>query len=120
MRRGSRVRSVLGISINAEEGDMLKGRLIRRTLAGCVAIAVAGLPSTAQAMINGGRGGPTPTASPAIVSGQSIQQTGAGAQSGFQWGDAGIGAAGTVVLLGAAAAGSGLARRRRAHRAVVG
>jgi hypothetical protein len=35
------------------------------------------------------------------------------AGSGFQWDDAGIGAAGAVVLMGAAAVGTGLSRRRR-------
>jgi hypothetical protein len=34
------------------------------------------------------------------------------AGSGFQWGDAGVGAAVAVVLLGAAAVGTGLIRRR--------
>lgn len=41
-------------------------------------------------------------------------------QRGFQWGDAGIGAAGIVVLLGAGATATGAMRRRRAHRAVTG
>jgi hypothetical protein len=41
--------------------------------------------------------------------------------AGFQWDDAGIGAAGTVLLLGAGAMTAGLARRKRAgHHAVSG
>jgi hypothetical protein len=42
------------------------------------------------------------------------------AQPGFQWGDAGIGAAGAAVLLGGAATGVSLTRRRRLQRTVVG
>jgi hypothetical protein len=38
--------------------------------------------------------------------------------SGFQWGDAGIGAGGTAVLLGAGAVAAGAARRRRSQRAI--
>jgi hypothetical protein len=39
---------------------------------------------------------------------------------GFDWGDAGIGAAGAVVLIGAAAAGVGVTRRKRIQRTVAG
>jgi len=41
-------------------------------------------------------------------------------QGGFQWGDAGIGAAGMMVLLGTGAGAAGAMRRRRAQRPVVG
>jgi hypothetical protein len=39
---------------------------------------------------------------------------------GFDWGDAGIGAAGAVVLMGAAAAAVGVTRRRRIQRTLAG
>jgi hypothetical protein len=48
------------------------------------------------------------------------QQSGTAGQPGFQWDDAAIGAAGTLVLLGAAALTSGVTRRRRTHRTAVG
>jgi hypothetical protein len=41
-------------------------------------------------------------------------------QGGFQWGDAGIGAAGMIVLLGTGAGAAGAVRRRRAQRPVIG
>ena len=50
----------------------------------------------------------------------SFQPAGHSAQEGFQWADAGIGAAGTAMLLGAGVAASGAARRRRTHRAAIG
>jgi hypothetical protein len=39
---------------------------------------------------------------------------------GFRWDDAGIGAAGTIVLLGAGAGAASVMRRRRTHRVVTG
>jgi hypothetical protein len=39
--------------------------------------------------------------------------------SGFDWGDAGIGAGGSAVLLGAGLLGAGMARRRRPQQPVV-
>lgn len=41
-------------------------------------------------------------------------------QGGFRWGDAGIGAAGMLVLLGTGAGAAGAMRRRRAQRTVIG
>jgi hypothetical protein len=41
---------------------------------------------------------------------------GGGVDLGFQWGDAGIGAAGAAALMTAGMAGAGVARRRRAAR----
>jgi hypothetical protein len=103
-----------------EEDSMYKHNLIRRWLTGGVVIAAASFPSAAQAML--------PLADPpAATSGQvasaiglPVPHAGSRAQSGFEWGDAGIGAAGTIVLLGAGAVASGVGRRRRAHRTIVG
>jgi hypothetical protein len=118
---------------------MFKHQVIKRSLAAAAVIATAGFPSAAQAMLIGGGGEsgipvtpvesgpsapqrldqlqhnaqgrfaihgrfPSPTASPAPA---------ATAPGGFQWGDAGIGAAGAAVLLTSGAVGVGLARRRR-------
>jgi len=62
----------------------------------------------------GGLAGPVPQAqSPA-------RHTAASSSGGFQWGPAGVGAAGLVVLLGAEAAAASAMRRRRVHRAMTG
>jgi hypothetical protein len=98
---------------------MLKHHLIRRTLTGGLVIVAVGFPATAQArtcqrpvqLPN------TPYSNRALpqcsASDVSVQHR---SQAGFQWGDAGIGAAGAAVLLGGAAAGVGMTRRRRIPR----
>jgi hypothetical protein len=93
----------------------------KHNLAAGLVIAAASLPSAAQARLD--LDPPTAVSASAAAQpagGSSIQQPGASAQSGFQWGDAGIGAAGAVVLLGAGAAASGVARRRRGQPPVAG
>ena len=105
---------------------MFKHHLIERTLTGGLVIAVVGLPASAQARISRDQPAARPTASirlpdtpyslrartPDGSRSDPVQSS----QSGFQWGDAGIGAAGAVVLLGGAAAAAGTATRRRIHR----
>ena len=95
---------------------MSKHHLIKRTLASGLAFSAIGFPSAAQAMFVGG--GAVPTA-PA-PGGPAAPEPVATSHSAFQWGDAGIGAAGATVLLSAAALGTGLARRRRPQRTIVG
>jgi hypothetical protein len=141
---------------------MSKHRLIKRSLAGGLAVTLAGLPSVALARVDGGpnpdqqvavsRAAPYTLPSnfhtdassggytPAQVSGPSVQDrldqlqsnvrqrfaAGGGwpsaassvpstatSHSSFQWGDAGIGAAGAVVLMGVGALGATATRRRR-------
>lgn len=114
---------------------MLKQHLIKRTLAGGLVIAAIGFPSGAQAMRAGAGGGEpavgvsAPVRFPvnsyslralrpdSSVSNASVQRS---SEPGFEWGDAGIGAAGAAVLLSAAAVGAGMTRRRRNQRTVVG
>ena len=123
---------------------MFTGDLIRRSLVAGLAIGAASLPAAAQARPI--EDPAVPVASSA-VSAPSVQQSlarlhanveqrfaaeggwpsvaspaGATAtsQGGFQWGDAGIGAAGMIVLLGTGAGAAGAMRRRRAQRAVIG
>ena len=95
---------------------MFKHDLIKRSVVSGLAIGAAAFPSAAQAMfINGGGGGPVVTTSaPAAAS--SVRQP--APSEGFEWGDAGIGAAGAVVLLGGAAAGVGVTYRRRTQRRI--
>jgi hypothetical protein len=95
---------------------MFKQHMIKRSLVSGLVIAAAGFPASAQAMFIGGDGSSVPPAR--IASGPSASQPRASAHLSFQWGDAGIGAAGAVVLLGAGALGTSATRRRR--RLVVG
>ncbi len=95
---------------------MQKHRMIRHWLAGGLIVATASLPSASQARFIPG----DPVSPPVSASGLSVQPSGTSVQSGFQWGDAGVGAAGTIVLLGAGAAASGVVHRRRARRAIAG
>ena len=81
--------------------------LIRRSLAGGLVIAAASFPATAQAMFTDGGG----ASSPATIT-PAAHPPVATSNSSFQWGDAGIGAAGATVLLGAGALGVGATRRR--------
>jgi hypothetical protein len=80
-------------------------------LAGSLAVAAVSFPAAAQGRIT--------TDSPGHPSAPAPPPSAAPAQAaGFQWDDAGIGAAGTVVLLGAGALSAGVARRRRTQHAV--
>lgn len=97
---------------------MSKQHLIKRSLAAGLAIGAAGFPAAAQAMFIQGPSGPVPSQSTHLASVPALR--GSSAQSGFRWGDAGIGAAGTVVLLGAGAGAASAVRRRRAERVVTG
>jgi hypothetical protein len=89
---------------------MLNHTLIKRSLATAAIVAAAGFPASAQAMfISGGGGGSVPSTPAVKATAPSVSQT----VSGFQWRDAGVGAAGATVLLGAGALGAGATRRRR-------
>ena len=114
---------------------MLKHHLIRRTLTGGLVIAVVGLPASAQAMrIEAGAGPSAPAVSTTVrlpvdtyssralhpydpASAASVQRA---SEPAFQWSDAAIGAAGAVLVMGAAATGVAITRRRRIQRALVG
>ncbi len=112
---------------------MSNHHLIKRSLASIAVIAAVGFPSAAQAMQNNGGSNlsPTPVSSTAtgeLPPGFHTDESSGGyftkqaslpsasvarTSSGFQWGDAGIGAAGAVVLLSAGALGATATRRRR-------
>lgn len=81
-------------------------------------VASDSLPGVTQALGVFHRSESQPTAQPPIVSATS--HVAASSSHGFQWGDAGIGAASVIVLLGAGAATVGVMRQRRAHRPVTG
>jgi len=94
---------------------MFKHYLIRRSLVSGLAVAAVAFPSAAQAMFIDGGGTPIPT-----PGAPSVQQRSPASSGAFHWGDAGIGAAGAVVLLVGAAAGAGATRRQRFQRRVAG
>jgi hypothetical protein len=136
LRSGSQVGAPYFFT-HCEEVNMFKHQSIKRWLAGCLVIAGASFPPAAQAIVIGGGGSiavSPPVTGPVVQQqlGQlqrnvqqrfaaeggwhlSARSTPAAATSseGFHWGDAGIGAAGATVLLGAGALGATLARRRR-------
>lgn len=89
---------------------MSSKHLVQRSLAGGLVIAALSYPAAAQAM-------PTldPAGAPSPISAAPEPPT-TSAQSGFQWADAGIGAAGGVVLFGTGVVAAGAVRRRTAHR----
>jgi hypothetical protein len=88
---------------------MFNHHLIKRSLATGVAIAAAGLPASAQALVIEGPTGSPPSG----AAGPSVPQRVATSHSSFKWSDAGIGAAVATGLLGAGALGVGASRRRR-------
>ncbi|HEX7298663.1 MAG TPA: hypothetical protein VF257_06630 [Solirubrobacteraceae bacterium] len=87
---------------------MFKHHAIRRALTGGLVIAAAAFPSAAQAR-------------PALDPPATVGATHAApARSGFQWDDAGLGAAAAVLALGGGGVLATGVRRRRTHRTVVG
>jgi hypothetical protein len=107
---------------------MLNHNLIKRSLAsGLVAVGAAvsvGVgPASATAFDVNANGSlvpaPTVSAQPISTASQPTSVTSPG-NGGFDWGDAGIGAAGSALLLGAGLLGAGVTRRRRVQRTVVG
>jgi hypothetical protein len=100
---------------------MFNHTLIKRSLAAGLAIGAASLPTAAQARVDLNPPPPPTVSQPArVASAPTRSQPGSSAQPGFRWGDAGIGAAGAVVLLGAGAGTANAMRRRRGPRAVTG
>lgn len=113
---------------------MSKHYLIKGSLLSGLGVAAVAFPSGAQAMfLTGGVGGPVaPTRTHALtrpLAAASSPRPTASAQGvssvtsssrGFQWGDAGIGAAGMIVLFGTGATAAGAMRRRRPQRPVTG
>ncbi len=86
-------------------------KVAKRTLTIATVVAAVSAPSTAYARIN-----PNPSTGPssgeAVTIGPSLQGS---PSEGFQWGDAGIGAAAALVLLAGAGASSVMVRGRREH-----
>jgi hypothetical protein len=93
---------------------------IKRLLVAATAILVLSAPSAAFAIeVGDGGGGSVSGPARAVVSAPVSRATAFSSQ-GFQWGDAGVGAASIVVLLSVGAGVGGVLRHRRVHRPVVG
>ncbi len=100
---------------------MFKQGVTKRCLAGGLLVAAASFPAAAQARFDLNPSPPPAASAPLpAASRPSVHQGGPSTEAGFQWGDAGLGAAGTVVLLGTGATAVGIARRRRVHRTAIG
>jgi hypothetical protein len=87
------------------------------TLATVAAIVAASAPSTASAFIPSDSGGGPAASTVSVRALENATSPASGTEStasssGFQWGDAGIGAAGTLLLIGVSSC-AGAARRRR-------
>jgi hypothetical protein len=94
-------------------------KLTKRTLAAAGVALAAIAPAAASARVDFNPPLPSVTSGQAqsaiVPSGRAT----ASSPEGFQWDDAGIGAAATAVLVGAGAAASGAGRRRRTHRTAI-
>lgn len=84
---------------------------IRQILTAAVLALVVVAPASAYARFD--LNPPAPSGASVPVQAPSVARATASSPQGFQWGDAGIGAAGMIVLLGTGAAASGTVRRRR-------
>jgi hypothetical protein len=96
-------------------------RPIKRLLAAATVILMLSAPSAAFATVMAADGGGSVSGpAPAAVSAPVSRATASSSQ-GFQWGDAGVGAASIVVLLSVGVGAGGVLRHRRVHhRPVVG
>jgi hypothetical protein len=92
----------------------------KRTIATAAVIAAAIAPSTASAkFLQADPAAPAGGSAPAEIT-PSVTPAVASSPQGFHWDDAGIGAGGVVVLLGAGVGSGMLISRRRAGQARVG
>jgi hypothetical protein len=92
---------------------------IKRLLVAATAILVLSAPSAAFAIeVGDGGGGSASGPVRAAVIAPASRAT--ASSHGFQWGDAGVGAASIVVLLAVGVGAASVLRHRRVHRLVVG
>ena len=98
----------------------------QRTLIAAAMIAAASAPSSAHARLNLDPESlaphhPAQVVTPArpVRPARPVAEA-ASAPRGFAWDDAGLGAAGTLVLLGTGAGSAAVITRRRGHRTAVG
>ena len=93
---------------------------IKQSLVAATAIVALSAPSAAFAtMFASDGGGSASGPGQAVVVAPGSRTTAASSQ-GFQWGDAGVGAARIVVLVGLGVGAASAVRHRRVHRPVAG
>ena len=92
---------------------------VKRFLIAATAILALSAPSAAFGYIRVMSSGPSSGQTHAVIAPPALR-TAASSPQGFQWGDAGVGAAGVIVLLGAGAGVASAMRHRRVHRPIVG
>ncbi|HTP19520.1 MAG TPA: hypothetical protein VMJ65_07945 [Solirubrobacteraceae bacterium] len=80
-----------------------------------LAVAATAFPAGAQAIPYFHPPG-DPHANPPAQLVRIVREPEVNGAAGFQWGDAGIGGAGGIVLVGAGAGAAAVIRRRRTHR----
>jgi hypothetical protein len=96
-------------------------KVTKPLLTAAIMIAAAGAPSAASARFN-----LDPPVAPAVTQPArpavtpSAPRPGASSTQGFRWDDAGIGAAGIVVLIGTSAGGAAVIARRHGHQTPAG
>lgn len=95
-------------------------RSIKRLLVAATAIVVLSAPCAAFAATAaaGGGGSTSAPAQAAVIA--PVSRATASPSQGFQWGDAGVGAASVVALLGVGVGAATVLRHRRGHRPVAG
>ncbi|MFZ0380366.1 MAG: hypothetical protein WAL38_21240 [Solirubrobacteraceae bacterium] len=91
---------------------------IKRLLIAATGILAMSAPCAAGAFIRDTGGGPATSGQAPLSIVRSIPR--ASSSEGFQWGDAGAGAAGVIVLLGAGAGAASVMRSKREHRPIAG
>lgn len=97
-------------SATAESMEATMFKIMKRTLVVIAMLAVVSAPSAAYARIS-----PNPATGSAGTEVLSLGGPTSSSSQGFRWDDAGIGALGALVLLGAAGASSAVVRQRRGH-----
>jgi hypothetical protein len=93
---------------------------IKRLLVAAIAILVLSAPSAAFATVLATDGGGSASGPGQAAVSAPVARTTASSSPGFLWGDAGVGAASVVVLLGVGVGAGSVLRHRRVHRPVVG
>ena len=92
---------------------------IKRLLVAATAVLVFSAPSAAFARYAGDAGGSVSGPARAALTAPVSKATASSSQ-GFQWGDAGVGAASIIALLGLGVGAASLLRQRRVHRPIAG
>jgi hypothetical protein len=96
--------------------------IVKRTLAVGLMAATAAFPAGAQAFHpeDALSGAQVPVTAPQLVSQTQAAPTAQSGGSSFQWGDAGLGAASILALLGVGAGTAAMTRNKRRHDLVGG